>query len=84
MRPRWFFHRPGERRGRSFESQADRASGLNLLVAAIMRWNTTYLEDTRGALRAEGQRVPKALARHLSPLGWEHVSLAGKCPWRQV
>jgi hypothetical protein len=49
-----------------------------------MRWNTTYLEDTRGALRAEGQRVPKALARHLAPLGWEHVSLAGKCPWRQV
>ena len=73
-----FFHRLGELRDRSFESQAYRASGLNLLVAAIILWNTKYLENTLHALRAEGQRVPIELARHLAPLGWEHVSLTGE------
>ena len=60
-----------------FESQAYRASGLNLLVAAIILLNTKYLENTLDALRAEGQRIPKELACHLAPLGWEHVSLTG-------
>jgi TnpA family transposase len=70
-----FFRRLGELRDRSFESQAYRASGLNLLVAAIVPWNKKYLEDTLDALRSEGHRVPKESARHLAPLGWEYVSL---------
>ena len=39
-----FFYRLGEIRDRSFESQVYRASGLNLLIAAIILWNTRYLE----------------------------------------
>jgi TnpA family transposase len=35
-----FFNRLGEMRNRSYESQRYRASGLNLLVAAIIVWNT--------------------------------------------
>ncbi|MCA2378005.1 Tn3 family transposase, partial [Agrobacterium genomosp. 3 str. RTP8] len=35
-----FFHERGEIRDRSFESQAFRASGLNLVVSAIVHWNT--------------------------------------------
>jgi hypothetical protein len=61
-----FFHRLGELCDRSFESQAYRASGLNLLVAAIILWNTKYLENTVYALRAESQRVPNELVRHLA------------------
>ena len=38
-----FFNRLGEIRDRSYETQRHRASGLNLLVAAIILWNTTYL-----------------------------------------
>jgi TnpA family transposase len=41
-----FFYRLGEMRDRSFESQVYRASGLNLLIAAIILWNTRYLEQT--------------------------------------
>lgn len=37
-----FFHERGEIRDRSFESQAFRASGLNLVVSAIVHWNTVY------------------------------------------
>ena len=38
-----FFNRLGEIRDRSFENQRYRASGLNLIVAAITLWNTVYL-----------------------------------------
>src|ERR1700677_1593953 len=39
-----FFNRLGEIRDRSSENQRHRASGLNLIVAAITLWNTIYLE----------------------------------------
>jgi TnpA family transposase len=39
-----FFHERGEIRDRSFESQAFRASGLNLVVSAIVHWNTVYID----------------------------------------
>lgn len=39
-----FFNRLGEVRDRTFENQLYRASGLNLIVAAIILWNTVYLE----------------------------------------
>ena len=35
-----FFYRLGEIRDRSFEQQRYRASGLNLVTAAIVLWNT--------------------------------------------
>jgi TnpA family transposase len=51
------FNRLGERRDRAFGSQAYRASGLNLLVAAIILWNTKYLENTHDALSAIYRRL---------------------------
>jgi TnpA family transposase len=39
-----FFNRLGEMRDRNFENQRYRASGLNLVTAAIIFWNTVYLE----------------------------------------
>ncbi|NOG74063.1 Tn3 family transposase [Roseicella sp. DB1501] len=76
-----FFHRLGELRDRSFENQAYRASGLNLLVAAIILWNTRYLQASFDALRARGQAVTPDLVRHVAPLGWEHVGLTGDYVW---
>jgi TnpA family transposase len=35
-----FFNRLGELRDRTYENQRYRASGLNLVVAAIVLWNT--------------------------------------------
>jgi TnpA family transposase len=76
-----FFHRLGELRDRTFENQAYRASGLNLLVAAIILWNTRYLQAAFDALRARGQAVTPDLVRHVAPLGWEHVGLTGDYVW---
>ena len=79
-----FFNRLGEIRDRSFEQQRYRASGLNLVTAAIVLWNTAYLERAANALRGHGQAVDDALLQYLSPLGWEHINLTGDYIWRQI
>ena len=75
-----FIHRLGEIRDRTYENQQHRASGLNLLVTAIILWNTRYLESAVAALR-QFEDVPDHLLAHLSPLGWEHVNLTGDYVW---
>ncbi len=57
-------------------SNTYRASGLNLLVAAIILWNTRCLEQA-----IPGMAVPPEAARHIAPLGWEHISLTGDYRW---
>jgi len=76
-----FFNRLGEIRDRSFEQQRYRASGLNLVTAAIVLWNTTYLERAIQAMKDNGQKVDETLLSHLSPLGWEHINLTGDYIW---
>ena len=78
-----FFNRLGEMRDRSFENQRYRASGLTLVTAAIVLWNTVYLERAIQAIRDHGQPVDENLLQHVSPLGWEHVNLTGDYVWRQ-
>ncbi|BBV16397.1 hypothetical protein IOMTU157_1646 [Citrobacter portucalensis] len=76
------FQPPGEIRDRSFEQQRYRASGLNLVTAAVVLWNTVYLERAAHALRGNGHAVDDALLQYLSPLGWEHINLTGDYLWR--
>ena len=71
-----------ELRDRSFEQQRYRASGLNLVTAAVVLWNTVYLERAAHALRGNGHAVDDALLQYLSPLGWEHINLTGDYLWR--
>lgn len=68
-----FFYRLGEIRDRSFESQVYRASGLNLLIAAIILWNTRYLEQAFVQLQRQGVKVAPTIVTHVAPLGWEHI-----------
>ena len=75
-----FIHRLGEIRDRTYENQQHRASDLNLLVTAIILWNTRYLERAVAILR-NVEDVPDQLLAHLSPLGWEHVNLTGDYVW---
>ena len=77
-----FFHERGEIRDGSFESQAFRASGLNLVVCAIILWNTVYLSRVVESLRAEGHDLPDHIIRHVSPQIWEHINLTGIYDWR--
>ena len=74
--------RLGEIRDRSFEQQRYRASGLNLVTAAIVLWNTVYLVRATAALPGHAQQVDASLQRYLSPLGREHINLTGDYVWR--
>ena len=76
-----YFCRLGEVRDRSFENQFFRASGLNLLVSAIILWNTKYLEEAYTELRRQGGTINDDLLRHVAPLGWEHIGLTGDYVW---
>ena len=71
-----FFCQLGELRDRTFENQAYRASGLNLVVAAVILWNTRYL-----AMAAANLGVGPDVMLHVAPLGWEHLSLTGDYAW---
>jgi TnpA family transposase len=79
-----FFHRQGEIRDRTFENQSFRASGLSLITAAIVHWNTVYLDRAVRQLRAQGATVPDDLLAHVAPLGWEHIGLTGDYVWTEA
>ena len=74
-------NRLGEIRDRSYEDQRYRASALNLVVAAIILWNTVYLAEAVEILKQQGVTVNEELLQHLSPLGWEHINLTGDHLW---
>jgi hypothetical protein len=52
------------------------------VVAAIVLWNTIYLERAVNALMAHGYPVEESLLQHLSPLGWDHIALTGDYTWK--
>lgn len=66
---------------RSHEAQQYRASGLNLVIAAIVYWNSTYMADAVAHLRSAGEAAPDDLLTHTSPVGWEHIAFSGDFLW---
>jgi TnpA family transposase len=77
------FYRRGSVFDRSREEQQRKASGLNLIIAAIGLWNTFYLQKAIRALAHTDTPVPDYVLPHLSPLGWEHLTLTGLYYWRR-
>ena len=69
-----FFHRQSEIRDRTFENQSFRASGLSVLTAAIVHWNTVYLHRAVQHLCGQGITVLDELLVHVASLGWEHIA----------
>jgi hypothetical protein len=53
------------------------------VTAAIVLWNTVYLERATQALREAGKLADDDMLQFLSPLGWEHINLTGDYVWRQ-
>mgnify|MGYP002012044713 CR=1 FL=1 len=45
-------------------------------VAAIILWNTRYLEQALADMNTSDD-----IARHIAPLGWEHIALTGDYSW---
>ena len=77
------FNRLGEMRDKSYENQNHRASGLNLVTAAIVLWNTVYLDKAITSMKQHGAEVDDNLLQYLSPLGWGHINLTGDYVWQK-
>jgi len=76
-----FLNRTGEIRDRSLENQSYRASGLNLVTAAIILWNTVYIDRVIKSMKANRISVNNDLLRNLSPICWDHINLTGDYIW---
>lgn len=79
-----FIHRHSTVKDRTLEDLLNRASGLNLLIMAIVLWNTRYLAHAIEVLRTRGIEIPEHLLPHVSPLAWEHVNLTGDFNWDKL
>ena len=54
---------------------------LNLVIAAIIYWNTSYMDKAADHLRRQSRLPDSSLLRHVSPLGWDHIVLTGDYDW---
>ena len=79
-----FVHKQGRLRDAQFENQALKASGLTLVTAAIVYWNTLYMGRAVEHLRERGEPAPDELLAHVAPLGWRHISLTGDYLWQNA
>lgn len=79
-----FLHQLGELRNRAAEAMAYRASGLNLVVNAIVLWNTVYLRRAVDYVRSQGIIIPEELLSSVAPLPWGHISLTGDYLWNEI
>ena len=76
-----FFNKNGEVHDNSFDSQLYKASGLNLIVAAIILWNTIELEKAIEKVKTEIE-FPDDYLKYLSPLKWNHINFTGEYHWK--
>ena len=79
-----FFHRLGELRDRTAEGMAYRASGLNLVVNAIILWNTTHLSRAAAYVRGQGVTLTDDALSHVAPVKWDHIALTGDYLWSDL
>ena len=79
-----FLHQLGELRNRVAETMAYRASGINLVVNAIILWNTVYLSCVVRFVHDQGTTIPDALLAQVAPLPWSHIALTGDYLWNVI
>lgn len=56
-------------------------AAFTLVTAAIVLWNTIYIDRAIAALTRNGAAAEPDLLKYLSPLGWEHINLTGNYQW---
>lgn len=79
-----FLHQLGELCNRAAEAIAYRASGLNLVVNAIVLWNTVYLSRAVDYVRSKGIIILEELLSSVAPLPLGHISLTGDYLWNEI
>ena len=65
----------GELRQRYVEGQENRLNGLNLVVSAIVLWNTWQMEQAIERMREAGKAISDADLAHVWPTMTAHLEL---------
>lgn len=68
----------GQLRKRYPEAHLNQANCLNLIINAIIVWNTVYMQAAVQHLRENGQEITDEELSHLSPVRYEHINVHGK------
>ena len=76
-----FAHSQGRIQDRSHDAQQRCVMALSLVIAAIVYWNTCYMDKAANYLRRQGRLPDLSLLRYVSPLGWYHIGLTGDYNW---
>lgn len=72
-----FFGKEGGFRVRNPEAQLQRASALNIILNAIITWNTVYLQRCINELKRNKIHFNSKHLKHISPLNWQHILFLG-------
>lgn len=63
---------------RHLDDQQNQAECLNLIVNAVVVWNSVYMWEVIRQLQAEGYKISEEDLKHLSPARFEHINVFGK------
>jgi TnpA family transposase len=73
-----FFGRRGYFWERELQGQLQKASCLNVILNAIVIWNTKYLTKAWNVYKSQNPYIDEKLLQYISPLNWEHINFLGK------
>lgn len=73
-----FFGRRGHFWERELQGQLQKASCLNVILNAIVIWNTKYLTKAWNQYKSQNPNIDENLLKYISPLHWEHINFLGK------
>lgn len=73
-----FFGRRGQFWENEMQRQLQKSSCLNIILNAIVIWNTKYLKKAWEYHKNQGMEVDPKLLKHISPLNWEHINFLGE------
>lgn len=73
-----FFGRRGYFWEHDFQEQFQKASCLNLILNAIVIWNTKYLKKAWNYYKYQNPNASEKYLKHVSPLNWEHINFLGE------
>lgn len=68
----------GQIKKRHLEDQQNQAECLNLVVNAVVVWNSVYMWEAIKQLQSEGFKISEEDLKHLSPARFEHINVFGK------
>lgn len=73
-----FFGRRGQFWKNEMERQRQTSSCLNIVLNAIVIWNTKYLKKAWEYYKEQHPDTDQDLLQHVSPINWEHINFLGE------